>query len=136
MIHYQGFAADKKNDTADALDAFCQEHSHRCLTPAKWDVILQFVLKANARLVFCLNYLGHTTRVGGRINGKGDITDWDGHHQAQSLLRYTAQWQQKDQTNLLYGLELGDEVTHRGKAHNLTRYRRTYETVKRIVDEI
>lgn len=125
----------KKQKNFRKLVSYCDKKPHRCLTADRWDEILHFAQKVEARVVFCINYLSHT-----RVQNKADRKDWDSTN-ARALLEYTARHAilkgNNDNNNtILYGLELGNELTHRGKATNLTRMRHAYNTLHSLVKDV
>ena len=109
------------------FSASCPEQ--HCLTMERWKQVLDFAHKVGARIVFCLNYLSHTEDE----NGKRDMRDWDSTT-ARQFLNYT--FHHSPSEDLIYGFELGNELTHGSKATNTTRMRIAFEELRSIIDNI
>ena len=105
------------------FDSTAKCKRNRCLTRERWDEILDFAAKIGARIVFGLNYLSHTQR---------DTVDWNSTVTRQ-FLNYT---RHHSLGHVIYGYELGNELTHGGKASNLTRMVVAYQELRSIVDEL
>ena len=107
----------------DPFDTTAKCKPNRCLTMERWDEILDFAAKIGARIVFGLNYLSHTQK---------DTVDWDSTV-ARQFLNYT---RHHSLGHVIYGYELGNELTHGAKASNLTRMVIAYQELRSIVDEL
>jgi len=105
----------------------CDKNRQLCLTMQRWTEVLEFAHEAGARIVFTLSYILHTRDE----SGENDQQDWDSTN-ARQLLEYTAQ---SKYANTVFGFELGNEVTHKGKIENVTRLVNAYAELRHIIDE-
>ncbi len=105
----------------------CDKNPQLCLATQRWEEVLKFAQDAGARIVFTLAYIRHTKDESGR----NDQQDWDSTN-ARQLLQYTAQ---SKYANTVFGFELGNEVTHKGKVENVTRLVNAYAELRQIIDE-
>jgi len=112
----------------DNLNAECKKHPQKCLTVERWNEVLAFANKTGARILFDVAYVRHTRD----SNNKNDQRDWASSN-ARQLLEYTAK---SPYANVLYGLELGNELRHKGKTKNITRIALAYKELGQIVNEI
>ena len=122
------------NGTSTAEEAtlkakvYCEKRPQLCLTMQRWDEVLLFANDVGARIVFTLAYIHHTRDSSLEAN---DQRDWDSTN-ARQLLQYTAQ---SKHANRVFGFELGNEVTHKGKVENITRLVNAYAELRHIIDE-
>ena len=102
-----------------------------CLTGDRWYKVLEFAHRTGVRIVFTLNYMTGTQT---DVNDKGtrDAQEWD-PTQARRLLEFT---KLHAPPGVVFGFELGNEVTHRDRITNLERYGRAYKTLRDLVEEI
>eukprot|EP00985_Skeletonema_marinoi_P014495 scaffold7350_cov176-Skeletonema_marinoi.AAC.1 len=105
----------------------CDKNPQLCLTMQRWEEVLKFAQDAGASIVFTLAYIRHTKDE----SGQNDQQDWDSTN-ARQLLQYTAH-SKYDTT--VFGFELGNEVTHKGKIENVTRLVNAYAELRHIIDE-
>jgi len=112
----------------DNLNTECKKHPQKCLTVERWDEVLAFANKTGARILFDIAYVRHTRD----SNNTNDQREWDSSN-ARQLLEYTAK---SPYANVLYGLELGNELRHKGKTKNITRIALAYKELGQIVNEI
>lgn len=103
-----------------------------CLTGDRWYEVMQFAHNTGVRIVFCLNYdMGTQTDI--NVKDTRDGQDWD-PTQARQLLEFTKQ--HAPSPGVIYGFELGNEVTHKGRIRNLGRYGRGFAALRGLLDEI
>ncbi|KAL7495609.1 hypothetical protein ACHAWT_009604 [Skeletonema menzelii] len=113
---------------ADRFTKTCSRNPQLCLTRQRWDEVLKFANDAGAKILFTLAYLQHTKDEESEEN---DRRDWDSTN-ARQLLQYTAQ---SEYANTVFGFELGNELTHRGKIQNITRLVNAHQELRLIIDE-
>lgn len=101
---------------------------NHCLRMERWDVILDFAKRVGCRIIFCINYLSHT-----EVDGQRDRKDWDSSN-AWDFLNYTAN--HATGQGLIFGFELGNELSHLKKATNITRMKVAYQELKSILNEL
>jgi heparanase 1 len=102
----------------------CSLHPKACLTIDRWDEILNFASKVQARVVFTLNYYGYTNK---------DTMDWD-TSKIFKLLNHTVT---QHSSGVLYGIELGNEPLHKNnKVKNLERYANSYGALRMMIDTL
>ena len=110
------------------LNTECKKHPQKCLTIERWNEVLAFANKTGARILFDIAYVRHTRD----SDNNNDQRDWESSN-ARQLLEYTAK---SPYANVLYGLELGNELRHKGKTKNITRIALAYKELGKIVNEI
>lgn len=106
----------------------CKRKPQKCLTKERWDDVLNFANLVGARILFTIAYI-RNTKDG---EGNNDKRDWESTN-ARQFLEYTAK---SPHAKLLYGLELGNELRHKGKVSNRTRIAKAYHDLGQLVDEI
>jgi heparanase 1 len=116
------------SDEATQMASACEERRELCLSMQRWDEVLKFAHDSGARIVFTLAYIRHTRDA----SGQNDQHDWDSTN-ARQLLQYTAQ---SKYASTVFGFELGNEVTHKGKVSNTTRLANAYVELRHIIDEV
>lgn len=114
-------------EDANRFAKACDQNRQLCLTMQRWEEVLKFAQDAGARIVFTLAYIRHTRDK----SGQNDQQDWDSTN-ARQLLQYTAQ---SKYARTVFGFELGNEVTHKGKVENVTRLVNAYQELRNIIDE-
>ncbi len=114
-------------EEANRFAKACDKNPQLCMTTQRWEEVLKFAQDAGARIVFTLAYIRHTKDE----LGQNDQQDWDSTN-ARQLLQYTAQ---SKYSNTVFGFELGNEVTHKGKVENVTRLVNAYAELRQIIDE-
>eukprot|EP00977_Amphora_coffeiformis_P018713 scaffold6655_cov169-Amphora_coffeaeformis.AAC.30 len=130
-----GSRADKiKYDMNDYGDESAHDHgcsSNWCLSRARWLEIIEFANDVNARIVFTLNYIEQTEKVR-KDKDTIDGQDWDSS-EARTLLELT---KVVAPPGLMFGFELGNEITHGGLHMDLERFGRAYAELSDIIAEI
>lgn len=116
------------SDEASQMASACNKSRQLCLTMQRWNEVLKFAHDSGARIVFTLAYIRHTTDA----SGQNDQHDWDSTN-ARQFLQYTAQ---SKYASTVFGFELGNEVTHKGKVSNTTRLANAYVELRHIIDEV
>ena len=114
-------------EDANRFAKACDQNRQLCLTMQRWEEVLKFAQDAGARIVFTLAYIRHTRDE----SGQNDQKDWDSTN-ARQLMQYTAQ---SKYARTVFGFELGNEVTHKGKVENVTRLVNAYQELRNIIDE-
>jgi hypothetical protein len=99
-----------------------------CLSRERWINVLEFANEVDARIVFTLNYIAHTKDEKGTVDGQ----DWDST-QARALLQVT---RDMATPGVIFGFELGNEISHGGKSMDLARFGRAYTALSDLIAEI
>ena len=101
------------------------------LTGTRWYQLLQFAARTGVKLVFCLNYNFFTRSDPCDILTR-DTQEWDPTN-ARQLLEFT---KAHAPPGVMYGFELGNEVTHKGRIQDLSRVGRAYGVLRDLIAEI
>ena len=96
-----------------------------CMAPARWSEVLNFAAKADAKVVFGLNYASASVWV-----GNGSAARWNSKNAAE-LLQYTF-----DHKLPLHGVELGNELNIKLREPNTTRLAAAFVELRRVIDGI